>query len=183
MRARQKAEGEPITYPIAAALSGVIVAVIARLLVGTLLAAVYTVLPGLLWSPRPPEGTVLAPSDITALMLMPGIWAGYLFCGGLAGVLAWKYRAEATARARKIALLLCWGLLLGSSGWFLWLTGVVVGMSGRYGPPPGNDWRYALLALAGLSVEPAVAGLAVLQMPRWLHYLHQPVHDFLQYGR
>ncbi|GIV20742.1 MAG: hypothetical protein KatS3mg023_2493 [Armatimonadota bacterium] len=183
MRRQQKAKAQTITLLIAAVLSGMLVAVIARLLVGVLLAAVYAIVPRLLWSPRPPEGAVLAPSDITALMLMPVIWLGYLIWGGLAGALAWKYRADETARARKVAVLLCWGLLLINSGWLLWLVGVLVGLSGKYGPPPGNDWRYALLAFAGLSVEPIVAGFAILKMPKWLQYLHQPVHDFLNYGR
>ncbi|GBC95595.1 hypothetical protein HRbin16_01386 [bacterium HR16] len=183
MYAKERARGRNVAPLVAAALAGILVAVIARLLVGALLSIVYSIVPRLLWSPRPPEGAVLTPSDITALMLMPVIWLGYLLWGGLAGALAWGYRSDETARARKIALLICLGLLLVNSGWFLWLTGVLVGMSGRYGPPPGNDWRYALLALTGLSVEPIVAGFAVLKMPRWLQYLHQPVHDFLSYGR
>lgn len=116
-------------------------------------------------------------------MLMPVIWLGYLLWGALAGALAWKYRADEAARTRRIALLACLTLLLVNSGWFLWLTGVLVGLSGKYGPTPGNDWRYALLAFAGLSVEPVVAGFAVLKMPSWLQYLHQPVYNFLNYGR
>lgn len=183
MRARVKAVRHTTTHLIAAALCGMLVAVVARLLVGILIFVVYSFVPRLLWAPRPPEGSALASSDIAALMLMPVIWLGYLLWGGLAGVLAWKYRTEETARARKISLLVCLGLLLVNSGWFLWLTGVLVGMSGKYGPPPGNDWRYVLLALVGLSAEPIVAGFAVLKMPKWLQYLYQPVHDFLNYGR
>ncbi len=116
-------------------------------------------------------------------MLMPVIWLGYLMWSGLGGGLAWRHRADETARARKLVMFLCLGLLLINSGWLLWLAGVLVGMSGKYGPPPGNDWRCALLAFAGLSVESIVAGIAILKMPKWLQYLHQPVHDFLHYGR
>lgn len=183
MRARKEGKTQTMNYLIAAALSGILIAVVARLLVGVLLSVVYSVVPRLLWAPRPPEGAALAPSDIAALMLMPIIWLGYLLWGGLAGALAWKYRASEAVRPRRIALLICLGLLLVNSGWFLWLIGVLVGMSGKYGPPPDNDWRYALLAFAGLSVEPIVAGFAILKMPKWLQYLHQPIHDFLHYGR
>ncbi|GIV17441.1 MAG: hypothetical protein KatS3mg022_2876 [Armatimonadota bacterium] len=34
-----------------------------------------------------------------------------------------------------------------------------------------------------MTIEPAVNALAILKMPKWLQYLHQPVHDFLNYGR
>lgn len=183
MRASQKRNGQDATRWIAATLSGIFVAVAARLLVGILLYAVYAGVPPLLWASRPPEGTVLATSDLVSLMLMPVIWIGYLLWGGLAGALAWKFRAEDATSKRRTALFLCWGLLLVNSGWFLWLAGVLAGALGRYGPPPGNDWRFALLALTGLLVEPVVTGVGILRMPRWLQYLHEPLYDMLKYGR
>ena len=165
---------------LSAAVAGIVVLAFARVFVGTLLWVVYAGTPPVLWGKHIPEGTTLATSDILALMLSPAIWTGYLLFGSIAGALAYRFESPEDSRKRRLALLCCWALLLISSGWFLWITGIIVGLSGKYGPPPGGDWRYGALAILGASVEPSVTGIAILRMSRWLQSLHAPIKSLLE---
>ncbi|MEJ5252460.1 MAG: hypothetical protein HPY54_16745 [Chthonomonadetes bacterium] len=69
-------------------------------------------------------------------------------------------------------------LLLLTSGWVLWLAGVIGGI--LFYPPPGGVLRPALLSVAGLAVEPLVTGMAILRMPQWLAYLYQPIQSLFE---
>jgi hypothetical protein len=165
---------------VSASLVGVLVLAVARVLVGTLLWAIYAGMPPVLWGKHIPEGTTLATSDILALMLSPAIWTGYVLFGSIAGALAHRFESPEDSRKRRLALFCCWTLLLVSSGWFLWVTGIIVALSGRHGALPGGDWRYGALAFLGASVEPSVTGVAILCMSRWLQSLHAPIKSLLE---
>lgn len=163
-----------------ALLAGILVLVLARLLVLVLLHAVYATLPKLLWWGTGTTPLGLTVYDILRLLLNRWVWTVYLLWGGVAGLVTWFNRDASQSRKQQMGLRVCFALLLLTSGWVLWLGGVIGGI--LFAPPPEGVLRPALLSLAGLAVEPVVTATAILRLPRWLEYLCEPL-DLFYLGR
>lgn len=163
-----------------AILIGLLAISAARLTVVSLLVVFAWITSNLLWSLRVPDELKVSPVWIGSLIASPYAWFAYLLWGSIAGILAWHY--QGTVLVQRRALWLCWGLLLVQIGWFFQpveIGAVLLHLRPMY--PHG--WRVVAEAGILMMIEPVVNALAILQMPRWLQYLHQPVHDFLNYGR
>lgn len=178
MRVRQQSNAEQIT---AALLVGTGVMLVTRLLVVGLMGLSEWLMGILVWSSHIPDELRFQPVWFMSLLSTPYYWVVYLVCGGIAGVTSWRYQTAVDQRQRKMVLRLCFAGLLILTGWFLMPTEAIMVLTGLR-PMYPHGWRIILQGSPVMMVEPVLAGIALLKMPTWLRFLHQPVTDFLRGG-
>lgn len=178
MLTRQTSMTEQVTTAV---LIGAGVMLVTRLLVVGMMGLSIWLMGSILWSSQIPDVLRFQPVWFTSLLISPYHWGVYLGCGAIAGAISWRYQTPLDKRRFRLALRLILVALLILTGWFLMPVEPIMVLTGLL-PMYPHGWRVIVQGLPAVMVEPVLAGIALLKMPTWLRFLHQPVTDFLQGG-